>query len=152
MLFYVPPLLPVLARVKDGSYEVAGLGGESLAPLLGSLERARMPVRYMASLFAAGNEQNVTEVFQKLIAVRAYKSSQYGTGKLQEEIQQALSLGNTTAEEVEAIYRLTALPTYEERFVVPPMGREIAIGETLDPYKHKPAAGFGFRQVPKRGA
>ncbi len=152
MLFYVPPLLPVLARVKDGSYEVTGLEGESLAPLLGSLERARMPLRYMASLFAAGNEQSVTEVYQKLIAVRAYKSCQFGVGRLQEEIEQALSLGNTTAEEVEAIYRLTALPTYEERFVVPPMRREIAIGETIDPYQHKPAAGFGFRQAPRRGA
>ena len=54
------------------------------------------------------------------------------------------------AEEVEAIVRLTALPTFDERFVVPPLAREQAIEQTLDPFSHKPAAGFGFREAPKR--
>ena len=62
----------------------------------------------------------------------------------------ALASGGTTAEEVEAIFRLTALPTFDERFVVPPLAREQAIEQTLDPFSHKPAAGFGFREAPKR--
>jgi nitrate reductase beta subunit len=66
------------------------------------------------------------------------------------EAAQALAQAGTTAEEVEAIYRLTALPTYQERFVVPPMAREVAIEQTLDPSQHKPAAGFGFRKAPQR--
>ncbi|HEX9029494.1 MAG TPA: nitrate reductase subunit beta [Anaerolineales bacterium] len=152
MLFYVPPLLPVLAKVKDGSYEVTGMEGASLEPLLGSLERARMPVKYMASLFAAGNTEVVESAYRKLIAVRVYKSSQYGAGRPEQEVAQALELAHTSAQELEAIYRLTSLPTYEERFVIPPMAREVAIGQTGDPYKHKPSAGFGFRQSPKRGA
>jgi nitrate reductase beta subunit len=49
-----------------------------------------------------------------------------------------------TAEEAEAIYRLTALCTFEDRFVIPPMHREEAIGMMEDTMEHKQEAGFGF--------
>ncbi len=152
MLFYVPPLMPVLARVKDGSYEVNRLDADSLTPLLSTLEEARMPLRYLANLFAAGNEEVIAGVYRKLIAIRLYKRSQGAKIAQSEEIKQALSQADVTCDEVEAIYRLTSLPTYDERFVVPPMSREVAISGTEDPYQHKPAAGFGFRRAPRRGA
>ena len=69
------------------------------------------------------------------------------------QVQQALSQAGTTPEEAEAIFRLTSLPTYDERFVVPPMAREMAIEEQLPPpgpSAHKSAAGFGFRKAPQR--
>lgn len=150
MLFYVPPMLPVLANVQGGRYDVAGADSEGLGAMLTSLERARMPLRYMASLFSAGNEAIVEAVYRKLIAVRIYKRAERVKDYLPEEVQQALESGQTTAEEAEAIFRLTSLPTFDERFVVPPLAREQAIEQTLDPYTHKPSAGFGFRQRPER--
>ncbi|HBY92434.1 MAG: nitrate reductase subunit beta [Ardenticatenaceae bacterium] len=152
MLFYVPPMLPVLASVKDGNYNVAGATSGGLAPMLSSLDRARMPLRYMAHLFAAGNEEIVAEVYRKLIAVRVYMRAQKVNDVTETEVQQALAQGKTTPEEVEAIFRLTSLPTFEERFVIPPLAREVSIEQTLDPFTHKPAAGFGFRKAPARGA
>jgi nitrate reductase beta subunit len=109
-----------------------------------------MPIRYMASLFAAGNEDAVSAVYRKLIAVRVFKRSQSVKDVSRDEVAEALAQGNTTEEEAEAIFRLTALPTFEERFVIPPMAREVAIEQTLDPYTHKPSAGFGFREAPAR--
>ena len=150
MLYYVPPMLPVLASMKDGHYDVQGAEEKGLAPLLSSLERARLPLRFMASLLAAGNEEVVAAVYRKLIAVRLYMRHQKVKDVSQAEVQQALALGNTTPEEVEAIFRLTALPTFDERFVVPPLERETAIEQTLDPHTHKQHAGFGFRQAPER--
>ncbi len=150
MLFYVPPMLPVLAGIKDGHYEISGANTEGLVPLLSSLEEARVPIRFMASLFSAGNEEIVKEVYRKLIAVRIHMRSKTVNDIPAAEAEQALAQAGTTAEEVEAIYRLTALPTYQERFVVPPMAREVAIEQTLDPSQHKPAAGFGFRKAPQR--
>jgi|TARA_Y100000310_G_scaffold343015_1_gene448748 nitrate reductase beta subunit len=150
MLFYVPPMLPVLAGIKDGHYEISGVNTEGLVPLLSSLEEARIPIRFMASLFSAGNEEIVKEVYRKLIAVRIHMRSKTVNDIPAAEAAQALAQAGTTAEEVEAIYRLTALPTYQERFVVPPMAREVAIEQTLDPSQHKPAAGFGFRKAPQR--
>ena len=150
MLFYVPPMLPVLAAVRNGRYEVDGADAKELAPLLSSLERARVPLRYMAALFAAGNEEIVAAVYRKLIAVRMYKRAQRVGDLPTGEVQRALDAGGVTPEEAEAIFRLTSLPTFEERFVVPPLAREQAIEQTLDPYTHKPLAGFGFRQAPER--
>jgi nitrate reductase beta subunit len=150
MLFYVPPMLPVLAKVKDGHYDVAGPDSDGLAPMLSSLEKARMPLRYMASLFAAGNEEVVAAVYRKLIAVRVYMRSQRVQDVSEAEVQQALTQGQTTPEEAEAIFRLTSLPTFEERFVIPPMAREVAIESTMDPLTRKQEAGFGFREAPAR--
>ncbi|MGE5139830.1 MAG: nitrate reductase subunit beta [Rudaea sp.] len=150
MLYYVPPLLPVLAKLDGGHYEVAGADEPGLQPMLSSLERARMPLKYMASLFAAGNVDAVTDVYRKLIAVRLYTRADRVGDVPAADVQQALASGGLTAQEAEAIFRLTSTPTFEERFVVPPLGREQAIGSTVDPFAYKPAAGFGFRRAPAR--
>jgi len=43
------------------------------------------------------------------------------------------------------------LPTYHERFVIPPMQREQAIEMLEDPHEHRQSVGFGFLSGPKRG-
>jgi nitrate reductase beta subunit len=152
MLFYVPPMLPVLAKVKDGVYDNADAASASLAPLMSSLERARLPLRYMASLFAAGNDEIVAASYRKLIAVRIYMRAKKVKDIPEAEVQEALKVGGTTAEEVEAIFQLTAKPTFEERFVIPPLAREVAVEQTRDPFTQKREGGFGFRKAPARGA
>jgi nitrate reductase beta subunit len=52
MLFYVSPLGPVLAKTGNGAYD--NVASEArLGPLMSSLERSRIPLRYMASLVAS---------------------------------------------------------------------------------------------------
>ena len=148
MLYYVPPMLPVLGRMKDGVYDSAGV--EGLGQMLNSLEQARIPVRYMASLFTGGNEEIIKEVYRKNIAVRLYKRSQRVKDISAAEAAEAMRIGKTTPEECEAIFNLTSLPTMEERFVIPAFAREQAVEQALDPYTHKPAAGFGYREAPSR--
>jgi nitrate reductase / nitrite oxidoreductase, beta subunit len=148
MLFYVPPMLPVLGRMKEGIYDSST--NEGLGSMLNSLDNARIPIRYMASLFSAGNEEIVREVYRKQIAVRLYKRSQRVKDISAAEAEEALRIGKTTPEEAEAIFNLTSLPTMEERFVIPAFAREEAIEQSLDPYTHKPAAGFGYREAPGR--
>ncbi|MFN8628737.1 MAG: nitrate reductase subunit beta [Candidatus Binatia bacterium] len=149
-LFYVPPMLPVRGTFTNGRYEIPGDDGEGLGPMLSSLERARVPIRFMASLFAAGNEEIIHAVYRKLMAVRLYTRSQQVHDVSAAEAQLALGLAESTPEEADAIFRLTATPTYEERFVVPPLGRERAIEPISDPFAHKPATGFGPRTAPVR--
>jgi nitrate reductase beta subunit len=151
MLYYVPPMLPVLARLKNGAYDAAQADDERLRPLLSTLELARVPLAYMASLFAAGDVETVAAVYRKLIAVRIFMRSRRVKDVPQAEVDEALREGGTTAEEAEAIFRLTAMPTLEERFVVPPLAREMAIEATMDPFTHKREGGFGFRTPPRRG-
>ncbi len=144
MLFYVPPLLPVISSANGKNYRLA-------SDFFSSLESSRLPVSYMASLFAAGNESVVTASYKKLIAVRVFKRAQRAGDIAPEEVTKVMAEGQLTAEEAEAIYRLTSLPTFEDRFVIPPMAREMAIESVMDPFQHKPQAGIGFRQQPKRG-
>jgi nitrate reductase beta subunit len=153
MLFYVPPMLPVLASQRDGRYDVDGAatgnGGGAL-PSISNLEQARIPLKYMASLFAGGNEELVARVYRKLFAVRVHMRSQKVGNLPEEDVARALREGGTTPEEAEAIYRLTSMPTFQERFVLPPLGRELAIESSMDPFAAKREGGFGFRSAPER--
>ncbi len=147
MLFYVPPLLPVLASAQDG-------GGYRMADdFFSSLESARVPLRFMAALFAGGpeNEVVVAQVYKKLIAVRLYKRAEAVGDISSQEVTQALSEAQMTAEEAEAIFRLTSLATFRDRFVIPPMAREVAIEQVIDPFTHKKQAGVGFHRQAERG-
>ena len=96
----------------------------------------RMPIRYLAALFGAGNTAVVEDVLRKLNAVREYKR----TGVLPDV--------GFTAAQAEAIYRLTALANLDERFVLPPLQREQAIAAEL----RRGDSGFGHVVPPERGA
>ena len=145
MLFYVPPLLPVLAKAGTGGYDT------SMDDFLGSLERNRLPVQYMASLFGGGNEGVVRYALAKQQAVRLYRR-QETVGDLDPAmVERALTEAECSREQAEAIYRLTSLATLEDRFVIPPMHREEAI-ELLGDSLEAKGAGVGFKTSPERGA
>jgi len=156
MLFYVPPMLPVMAKLAGERYDVDGANGNGDGkgngglPSLSNLDQSRAPLRYMASLFSAGNEELVAAVYRKLFAVRVHMRAKKVGNVPEAEVAEALAAGKTTAEEAEAIFRLTSLPTFQERFVLPPLNREGQIEATEDPYRHKQEAGFGFRKAPER--
>jgi nitrate reductase beta subunit len=148
MLFYIPPLLPVLGYVEKGVYKV------DAEDYFGSLEKARIPLSYMAKMFSAGNEDKVRTVYEKLLAVRTYKRAEQVGDIDQKQVDEMLKKTGLTAEACEQIYRLTSLPTFEERFVLPPMHREYATELAMenDPYTFKAEAGVGgFKGRPSRG-
>jgi len=145
MLFYVPPILPVLGYVEDNVYDV---DADEYFP---SLEKARAPISYMASLFSAGNEEHVRSSYKKLLAVRTYRRAMQVDDMDAAEVEKLLEATGLTAEACEEIFRLTSLPTFEERFVIPPMHREYAIELMGDPYEFKAETGVGLINKPKRG-
>ncbi|MBS1807369.1 MAG: nitrate reductase subunit beta [Acidobacteria bacterium] len=147
MLYYVPPLLPVMANTDNGVYD------SSNEELFAPIEKARLPLHYFARLFAGGNDNPVRYTLKKQYAVRLFKR-QDTVGDLNPEmVRQALAQVNMTAEEAEQIYRLTSLPTMDDRFVIPPMHREEALQMLReDLWEEKGVAGLGFREAPARGA
>jgi nitrate reductase beta subunit len=62
-----------------------------------------------------------------------------------------LTEADCTPEQADAIYEMTALSSFEERFSIPPSHREEAIEMLEDPLERKQQVGFGFRTGPKRG-
>ena len=143
MLFYVPPLLPVVASVEGGAHEV----GPSF---FSSLEQARLPVRYMSALLAAGNDAVVAAVYRKLAAVRLFNRARTVGDVAETDAARAMEEAGTTPREVEAICHMTSIAPFHERFVIPPFLRERAIAATGDPAERQ-GTGAGFLRQPRRG-
>ena len=145
MLFYVPPLLPVLASVRHGTYDVDD------ADYFGGLDQARVPIAYMARLFAAGQEGAVRKSLRTLQAVRTYQRARRVGDVEEHEVKAVIERAGLSAEDCEEIFRLTSLPTFADRFVIPAAHREYAIEMLSDPGQFKAESGVGFRAAPRRG-
>jgi len=145
MLFYVPPLLPVMGSLTGDTYEHA------MDKFFHNIEEMRMPIRYLASLFSVGNEGIIRDVLKKMMAVRFFRRAVTAEETMKKEAQlllQEAQLDETTAN---AMYRLTSIAPFDERFVVPPAHREEAIEMLKATDEKKGDAGFGFREAPERG-
>ena len=117
-LFYVPPLSPVLASRRDGAVE--NIDGGFFEPL----DHARIPIRYMASLFSAGDDGPVRYALKKQQAVRAQRRALTVGDIAAEVVDRHLKSADCSPAEADAIYRLTSLCRTGDRFVLPPAHRE----------------------------
>ena len=165
MLFYVPPLLPVMASVSEvvndeqaakldpaaKMWNDTWLYDTSTEDLWGTVEQARFPVKYMANMFSAGDEQKVIDVLKKLMAVRIHRRG-VTVGDIDEaNVRATLHDVGLDPDTADAIYYLTALSKFDDRFVIPPAHREQAIEMLEFTGDTKGAVGFGFREKPLRG-
>ena len=145
MLFYVPPMSPVMASRENNT--LAHLSDE----LFHDIDESRVPMQFLANLFGAGHEGKLRYALYKQKAVRLYRRAITVGDVDPETAARALRESNCSPEEAEEIYRLTSLCTFEERFVIPPMHREEAIQMLEDPHGHRQSVGFGFTAGPRRG-
>lgn len=165
MLFYVPPLLPVMASLSDtDNSEQAGkldpiakfwnrdsLYDTSTNALWGTIEQARFPLKYMANMFGAGDEVMIKNVLRKQLAVRIHRRS-VTVGDINKAlVEDALSEVNLTPDDADNIYKLTSLATFDDRFNIPPAHREQALEMIENTGDTKGATGFGFKETPVRG-
>ncbi|MCC6850274.1 MAG: nitrate reductase subunit beta [Deltaproteobacteria bacterium] len=164
MLWYVPPLLPVMASVTqtDGAQESklhpvaktwddTWLYDTSTEELWGSVEQARMPLAYLASLFSAGDTAAVADRLRKLMAVRIYRRWKTVGDVSEAKMTSTLQAAGLTEQSADDIFYLTALAKFNDRFVVPPAHREQAMEMIEFTGDVKGSTGFGFREQPERG-
>lgn len=152
MMFYIPPLSPVMSTIERNLTRLDLPAERVDFELFDELDKARLPIKYLANLFSVGNEATIRSVLRKMLAVRIYKRRQSVDGLIDDATIALLESAGTSEAEVEAIYRLTTLPTLEERFVLPPYHREMSIESLNDPLAHKGATGLGYLEAPQRGA
>jgi nitrate reductase beta subunit len=146
MLFYVPPMAPVISRRQDtGALDAVN------DKLFHDIEDSRVPLQFLANLFGAGQDGHLVYALKKQKAVRWYRRAVTVGDVTMETAHQMLKEADCTVEQAEEIYKLTSLCTFEERFVIPPMQREQALESLADPHEKKQSAGFGFIAAPKRG-
>jgi nitrate reductase beta subunit len=145
MLFYVPPMSPVMA-MHDEHGEV----DHATDHFFHDIESSRVPLAYLASLFSAGDQEKVRCALRKQKAVRWYRRAVTAGDFRIADALRILEQVNCSREEAEAIYRMTSLANFEERFIVPPMLREQAIEVLEATGDHKGTAGFGAAHAQRR--
>ena len=159
MLFYVPPLLPVMASLKPRNAEQAEKMGDvvkrwdddwlydtSTSELWGGIDEQRFPLQYMANLFSAGDTEEVKVRLQKLMAVRIHRRYKTVGDISKERAEQTLAEVGLTPEIADQIYYLTSLAKFDDRFVIPAAHRDQAIEMMEFTGDKKGSTGFGFKE------
>ncbi|GIW52200.1 MAG: respiratory nitrate reductase subunit beta [Gemmatimonadales bacterium] len=141
MLWYIPPLSPVTTSAGQRSpdeNDVFDMAEPSNGPLLSldELSKFRVPLKYLANLFAAGNEEEVKKSLLRQLAVRHYERSIRVDRNPDLKVLERVGL---TEEDARGIVRGLSLAFYHERFVIPTTKREKA---DLSPYTERGFAGF----------
>jgi nitrate reductase beta subunit len=111
MVWYIPPLSPVVDVVKE-----TGVDAEDKGNLFAAIDALRIPVEYLAELFTAGEVAPVDAVLKKLAAMRSYMRDINMGRDPDGSIPAAVGMSE---EEMYDMYRLLAIAKYDERYVIP---------------------------------
>ncbi len=113
MVWYIPPLSPI-----QNAFEVGAIEGTGLMPNVRDL---RIPVRYLANMLTAGDEDPIVLALERMLAMRSYMRAKSIEGKVDTTISGKVGL---TDEIIEDMYQIMAIANYEDRFVIPTTHRE----------------------------
>jgi len=149
MVWYIPPLSPVVDRLTETGHD-----GESAPNLFGAIDALRIPIEYLAELFTAGDTEMISRVLRKLAAMRSFLRDIALDKPRDETIPASVGM---SGDEMYAMYRLLAIAKYEERYVIPKAHAEQAhdleeLGCSLDfdggPYESGPFGEASGRPSP----
>jgi nitrate reductase beta subunit len=136
MVWYIPPLSPIQNAAEQGKIQ-----GDGVFP---DVTRLRIPVKYLANMLTAGQEQPVISALERMLAMRAYMRARTVDGVNAIGVLERVGLTEQTLDEM---YRIMALASYEDRYVIPSNHREYA-GETpFDnelAFNYRSSCGFSF--------
>ncbi len=111
MVWYIPPLSPVVDVVKETGHDA-----EDRDNLFAAIDTLRIPVEYLANLFTAGDTAVVDGVLKKLAAMRSYMRDINLGRDPDGSIPAAVGM---TEESMYEMFRLLAIAKYGDRYVIP---------------------------------
>jgi nitrate reductase beta subunit len=117
MVWYIPPLSPVVDALRDSGHDAEESGN-----LFGAIDSLRIPIEYLAALFTAGDPAPVRDVLARLAAMRSYMRDVNLGQQRRPEVADAVGM---TGADIEDMYRLLAIAKYDERYVIPPAHGEL---------------------------
>jgi nitrate reductase beta subunit len=129
MVWYVPPLSPIQAAADAG--HVGFDGG------LPDIRKLRIPVRYLANLLTAGDEEAVVGALERMMAMRVHMRARHVEGRVDTAVLDRVGL---SVAQVNEMYRYMAIANYEDRYVIPTTHREYA----ENAFELKASCGFSF--------
>jgi nitrate reductase beta subunit len=137
MVWYVPPLSPIQTAAEAGK-----VGFDGALP---DVRKLRIPVRYLANLLTAGDEEAVVGGLERLMAMRVHMRARTVEGRIDADVLARVGL---SLAQVEEMYRYMAIANYEDRYVIPSTHREYA----ENAYDLKASCGFSFGNGCSEGA
>ncbi len=140
MMWYVPPLSPVQSQLDQGNLPTEADG------VIPKAEALRLPVRYLANLLTAGEEEPIISALGRMLAMRSNQRSRAIDGKPNSEALKSVGLTEAQAEEM---YRYLGIANYEDRFVIPTAHEEMA---QEDPYAFQGQSGFALGNTSSHGS
>lgn len=111
MVWYIPPLSPVVDRLRETGHDAEDAGN-----LFGAIDALRIPIEYLAELFTAGDVEPVQLVLNKLAAMRSYMRDLNLGREGNPDIPAGVGM---TEQSIYEMYRLLAIAKYEDRYVIP---------------------------------
>ena len=111
MVWYIPPLSPIVDLLRDQGHDA-----EQAGTLFGAIEALRIPVEYLAELFTAGDTGIITRVLKRLAGMRSFMRDITLGNEPDESIPEAVGMDGETMYEM---YRLLAIAKYDDRYVIP---------------------------------
>ena len=117
MVWYIPPLSPVVDVLRDTGHDAEAAGS-----LFGAIDALRIPIGYLAELFTAGDARRVRDVLARLAAMRSFMRDVNLGREPDTAIPAAVGM---TPEDIEDLHRLLAIAKYDERYVIPPAHAEL---------------------------
>ncbi|MFL6045628.1 MAG: nitrate reductase subunit beta [Propionibacteriaceae bacterium] len=147
MVWYIPPLSPIVDLLRDQGHDA-----ESSGVLFGAIRSLRIPLEYLAELFTAGDVTEIERVLTILAAMRAHMRN-ITLGQPQDDsIAASVCM---TDQSMREMYRLMAIAKYNERYVIPTAHVEQAheleeLGCSLEygPYEQPPLGEASGRPAP----
>jgi nitrate reductase beta subunit len=136
MVWYVPPLSPVVESLRTTRAPSVGIGdpigpqGVAAGPVFGAAETLRIPLDYLAELFAAGERAPVEEAVDSLIAMREFKRRQQIHGDDAARASTEATWAGVDPSRLERLYRLLAIAERKERFAIPTARHEDGTAQT----------------------
>ena len=127
MVWYIPPLSPIQ------SFLDATENSKGIFPNVSSL---RIPIKYLANLLTAGDEKPIEEALEKMMAMRIYMRKCIVGDVFDNNIFDKIGL---TENQLKEMYRYMSLANYEDRFVIPTVGRE---NDLKDSFGERSGVGF----------
>jgi nitrate reductase beta subunit len=135
MVWYVPPLSPVMSLVEGPGSEA---DPDDVFP---AIEELRIPIEYLANLLTAGDPEPVRMALRRLAAMRSWTRERNLGGEPDAAL--AASVG-MQPDAIDAMFRLLAIAKYDERYVIPQTHGEIGV----NPHSRQGACGLDFAGGP----
>jgi nitrate reductase beta subunit len=135
MVWYVPPLSPIVNTLETDGYEA---DPDHVFP---AIEKMRIPVDYLANLLSAGDGEVIRDVLRRLAAMRVHMRKREVLGEHDAATPESVGM---SVEDVEDMYRLLAIADYDDRYVIPQAHAEL--GERL--MEQQGACGLDFEGGP----